>query len=102
MTILRFSFGWIGAVIMALFNVAACIGWSAVNVIVGGQLAHKLARIIWHLVTHRVRYDESIFAEREEQLLRRKQRQLRNLAHRLGFTLVPKPLVAATSSVEVS
>ena len=38
-------------------------------------LAHKLARIIWHLVTHRVGYDESIFAEREEQLLRRKQRQ---------------------------
>src|SRR5258708_17084034 len=35
---------------------------------------HKLAPIICHLVTHRVGYDESIFAEREEQLLRRKQR----------------------------
>ncbi|TMB78761.1 MAG: hypothetical protein E6J48_12115, partial [Chloroflexi bacterium] len=33
-----FSFGWVGAVIMALFNVAACTGWSAVNAIVGGQL----------------------------------------------------------------
>lgn len=43
MTISRFSFGWIGAMIMALFNVAACIGWSAVNVIVGGQLIFALS-----------------------------------------------------------
>jgi NCS1 nucleoside transporter family len=42
MTISRFSFGWVGAMIMALFNVAACIGWSAVNVIVGGQLIADL------------------------------------------------------------
>jgi NCS1 nucleoside transporter family len=43
MTITRFSFGWWGAVILALFNIAACIGWSAVNVIVGGQLAQALS-----------------------------------------------------------
>jgi NCS1 nucleoside transporter family len=43
MTISRFSFGWIGAIIMALFNVAACIGWSAVNVIIGGQLIAALS-----------------------------------------------------------
>ena len=43
MTISRFSFGWIGGIIMALFNVAACIGWSAVNVIVGGQLITDLS-----------------------------------------------------------
>ncbi len=43
MTISRFSFGWIGAIIMALFNIAACIGWSAVNVIVGGQLIVALS-----------------------------------------------------------
>ena len=42
MTISRFSFGWLGAKIMALFNVAACIGWSTVNVIVGGQLVSLL------------------------------------------------------------
>ncbi len=41
MTISRFSFGWVGAKIMALFNVAACIGWSAVNVILGGELVNK-------------------------------------------------------------
>lgn len=38
MTITRFSFGWNGASVMALFNVAACTGWSAVNSIVGGEL----------------------------------------------------------------
>lgn len=43
MTISRFSFGWHGAKIMALFNVAACIGWSAVNVIVGAQIATALS-----------------------------------------------------------
>lgn len=43
MTISRFSFGWVGAMIMALFNVAACIGWSTVNVIVGGQLVYALS-----------------------------------------------------------
>jgi len=42
MTISRFSFGWVGAIIMALFNVAACIGWSVVNVIIGGQLIAAL------------------------------------------------------------
>ncbi len=43
MTISRFSFGWIGAKVMVLCNVAACIGWSAVNVIVGGQLVAALS-----------------------------------------------------------
>src|SRR6266536_3782581 len=43
MTISRFSFGWVGAIIIAIFNVAACIGWSAVNVIVGGQLVAALS-----------------------------------------------------------
>ncbi|HEY1353904.1 MAG TPA: cytosine permease [Ktedonobacteraceae bacterium] len=43
MTISRFAFGWVGGSVMAFFNVAACIGWSAVNVIVGGQLISALA-----------------------------------------------------------
>lgn len=65
-------------------------------------MAHKLARIVWHLISHQVSFDQSIFALREEDLLRRKQRQLRNLAHSLGFTLVPQPPSAATSNAEVS
>src|SRR3989475_10370371 len=44
MTISRFSFGWVGGMIMALFNVAACIGWSTVNVIIGGQLVNSMTK----------------------------------------------------------
>src|SRR5260221_3457774 len=43
MTITRFSFGWVGGIIMAFFNVAACIAWSAVNVIVGSQVVVSLS-----------------------------------------------------------
>ena len=43
MTLSRFSFGWAGGALMGLFNVAACIGWSAVNVIVGAQLLTALS-----------------------------------------------------------
>ena len=43
MVISRFSFGWVGTIVMVLFNIAACIGWSAVNVIVGGQLVEALS-----------------------------------------------------------
>ncbi|HTK07905.1 MAG TPA: cytosine permease [Ktedonobacteraceae bacterium] len=43
MTISRFSFGWVGAIVMAVFNIAACIGWSTVNVIAGGQLVAALS-----------------------------------------------------------
>src|SRR5207248_11587686 len=44
MTITRFSFGWVGGIIMALFNVAACVGWSTVNVIIGGQLVAAMTK----------------------------------------------------------
>jgi NCS1 nucleoside transporter family len=44
MTITRFAFGWVGGIIMALFNVAACIGWSTVNVIIGGQLVAAMTK----------------------------------------------------------
>lgn len=51
--------------------------------------AHKLARILYHLLTTREPYDESVFAQHEQ---RHRQRQLQHL-HRqalsLGFQLVP-------------
>ena len=43
MTISRFSFGWVGAMVMVICNIAACVGWSTVNVIVGGQLVAALS-----------------------------------------------------------
>jgi len=37
-TFTRFSFGWYGATVLAVANIIACIGWSMVNSIVGGQI----------------------------------------------------------------
>ena len=53
--------------------------------------AHKLARIIYYLITNRVEYDESLFAHHEQQHRRRLERRLRNQARALGFQLVADP-----------
>ena len=52
--------------------------------------AHKLARIIYHLITHRETYHDSILAAAERQDLRRFERRLRRQAHALGYELVPE------------
>lgn len=46
MTLSRYSFGWNGTKLMALLNAATCVGWSAVNVLVGAQLSQSLG-ISW-------------------------------------------------------
>jgi transposase len=51
--------------------------------------AHKLARIIFHLLTTHQAYDETVFAYRDEQTRRRTETILRNQAKALGFQLVP-------------
>jgi len=51
--------------------------------------AHKLARIVFHLLTTREPYDESIFAKEELHHQRRIQRKLQKQAKLLGFQLVP-------------
>jgi len=42
MVLSRFYFGYYGVKVNAAFNVLACLGWSAVNVIVGAQLLHAV------------------------------------------------------------
>ncbi len=51
--------------------------------------AHKLARIIYHLLTRRQAYDESIFIVQEIRFRQRKEGRLRAQARELGFQLVP-------------
>ena len=51
--------------------------------------AHKLARIIHHLITHRVPYDESVFQKAEELHRIRREKSLRKRASELGFQLTP-------------
>lgn len=42
MILSRFWFGYYGVKLVAVFNCLACLGWSAVNVIVGAQLLHAV------------------------------------------------------------
>jgi transposase len=51
--------------------------------------AHKLARIVYHMVTTGQSYDESIFLRHEARFQARKQARLRAQARELGFQLVP-------------
>jgi transposase len=51
--------------------------------------AHKLARIIFHLVTTRQEFDDTRFSADQLRYLKRQENKLRAKAHALGFQLTP-------------
>ena len=51
--------------------------------------AHKLARIVYHMVTSQQPYDTTIFQQQEERRTLQKSLRLRTQARDLGFQLVP-------------
>ena len=51
-------------------------------------IAHCLARIIYKLLTERCAYDESIFADMEEEHAKRQHQRLQRQAAAMGYTLV--------------
>jgi len=51
--------------------------------------AHKLARIIYHMLKTREPYDESVFAEAEIKHRQRRENRIRAIARALGYTLEP-------------
>ena len=51
--------------------------------------AHKLARIVYQLLTTRQSYDETIFAKSEQAARLRTEAKLKAQAKALGFQLVP-------------
>jgi transposase len=51
--------------------------------------AHKLARIVYHLLTTGQAYDESVFIREDRQQAQRHEKHLRKQAKTLGFQLVP-------------
>jgi hypothetical protein len=51
--------------------------------------AHKLARIVYHLLTTRQPYDESVFAKHEQVSRVRAEARLRAQAKELGLQLLP-------------
>ncbi len=50
--------------------------------------AHKLARVLYHLVTTREPYNEHVLADHEQQTRARKTRRLRSQAAQLGYELI--------------
>jgi transposase len=51
-------------------------------------MAHKLARIVWHMVTTQENYDESVLAAYEKEQLARDAKRLQKRATKMGYKLV--------------
>ena len=51
--------------------------------------AHKIARVIYHVLSTKEPYSEGVFYQCDEQSRQRAQLRLRRYAHQLGFQLVP-------------
>jgi transposase len=54
-------------------------------------MAHKLARILWHMLKYKQPFDPAVFAHAEEKMKRKKLARLQNLAASLNYQLVPQP-----------
>lgn len=52
-------------------------------------MAHKLARIVWHLFKYREAFNPEVFRQAEEKMKRKKLAHLQNTAAALGLKLVP-------------
>jgi hypothetical protein len=51
--------------------------------------AHKLSRIVFHLLSTKEAYNERVFHRPEEETLRRAEYKLRKQAAQLGFRVMP-------------
>lgn len=51
--------------------------------------AHKLARIVYHMLRTKEAYSESVLLKSEEDLARRAEARLRKHAAKLGFQVIP-------------
>jgi len=56
--------------------------------------AHKLARILFHMITAKEAYNQSVFAIAEERQRKRMETNLKRKAHQLGYALIPFPQTA--------
>jgi hypothetical protein len=55
-------------------------------------MAHKLARILWHLLKYKEPFKPEVFSQAEARMQRRKLARLQSLATSLNYQLVPQPL----------
>jgi hypothetical protein len=58
-------------------------------------LAHKLARIVWHLVTFKTPYDETIFLKSAQKHQKRQEKFLIKRVESMGYRVLTAPVVPA-------
>ncbi len=54
--------------------------------------AHKLARVVYHLLTHREEFQAASATEYEDKRRERELKQVTRRAHKLGYVLTPIPV----------
>jgi len=54
-------------------------------------MAHKLARVLWHLLKYKQEFDWKVFEKEEQKMKRKKLARLQNLAASLNYQLTPLP-----------
>lgn len=54
-------------------------------------MAHKLARVLWHLLKFKQPFNPEVFAREEARMKRKKLQRLHNMAADLNYQLVPQP-----------
>jgi hypothetical protein len=54
-------------------------------------MAHKLARVVWHLLKYKQEFDWKVFEKEEAKMKRKKLARLQNMAASLNLQLVPLP-----------
>ncbi|NOS72713.1 MAG: IS110 family transposase [Verrucomicrobia bacterium] len=54
-------------------------------------MAHKLARVLWHLLKFKQPFNPEVFAKEEAKMKRKKLQRLHNMAADLNYQLVPQP-----------
>jgi len=54
-------------------------------------MAHKLARILWHLLKYKQPFNPEVFAHAEAKMKRQQLARLQNLAASLNYQLIPQP-----------
>ena len=54
-------------------------------------MAHKLARVLWHLLKYKEAFNPEVFAKEEAKMKRKKLARLQNMAATLNCQLVPIP-----------
>ncbi len=59
--------------------------------------AHKIARVVYHLLKNHEAFNETTAAEYTQQCRDRELRSLERKAAKLGYTLAPQPAISTTT-----